>query len=745
VLRVCTYLCFLLLFSCTDNSPNALLSVATPIQFEHDSTVVVLADYFLHPHSVDSLSSKLSHKIDADYGIITFFENPDSPISNLKFFVEGNSYDIPIFRSKKSPVTFSIASSGSSVSVMGSFNGWVPEEMSSDVGKFSLTLLLGEGGHQYIFQIDGVNILDPENQDSISNGMGSFNSLLKIGEEGARGRLETSHYDSDAVYLKCVGVCDEVFAYADNHRLETNSEGQFVKIELNQLSEAHSCIRVWAFNDRAVMNDVLIPLINGRIISSTDELTRSHKHSMQLYFMMVDRFSNGDQGNDEPVDDDSIEPIANYLGGDFKGITEKIEAGYFDSLGINTLWVSPITENPKDAWGLWNKGGRESTFSGYHGYWPISTTRIDSRLGTDQEFKNLIASAHAHDINILVDHVANHVHQEHPAYVENPEWATSLYLEDGRMNTELWDEQRLTTWFDTFLPTLDFSKGEVVEAMTDSALFWFENYNIDGFRHDATKHVQIDFWRTLTRKINTRVAVPQNRSIYQVGETYGGPELISSYVKSGLLDGQFDFNMYDASVHAFVNEEGDIGRLLDVLEEGMQTYGYHHLMANITGNQDKVRFMSYADGSVDFAEDPKKAGWSREIVLGDTTAYSRLQNLAAFTFFIPGLPVIYYADEIGDIGAGDPDNRRMMRFNDLSSLEAETKEVFSYLANFRKNSMALLYGDTRVVYRGENSFVLSRKYFEEEVMLLVNNSNSPVEFPSGSTLAARSFQLLSNN
>ena len=124
--------------------------------------------------------------------------------------------------------------------------------------------------------------------------------------------------------------------------------------------------------------------------------------------------------------------------------------------------------------------------------------------------------------------------------------------------------------------------------MTDSALFWFENYDIDGFRHDATKHVQIDFWRTLTRKINERVAIPDQRSIYQVGETYGSPELINSYVKTGLLDGQFDFNLYDATIHAFVNEDGNIHRLLQVLKESLNTYGSHHLMANITVT--KIRF-----------------------------------------------------------------------------------------------------------------------------------------------------------
>ena len=444
--------------------------------------------------------------------------------------------------------------------------------------------------------------------------------------------------------------------------------------------------------------------------------------------MMVDRFNNGQTDNDFPVADNAIQPIANYMGGDFVGITDKIKSGYFKDLGMNTLWLSPITKNPKDAWGLWNNGGQESEFSGYHGYWPISTTQIDERYGSHLEFVELIDEAHNHGINILIDHVANHVHQEHPVYQNNKDWATSLYLEDGRMNTELWDEQRLTTWFDSFLPTLDFSKKEVVEAMTDSALFWFENYDIDGFRHDATKHVQINFWRTLTRKINERVAIPDQRNIYQVGETYGSPELINSYVKTGLLDGQFDFNLYDATIHAFVNENGDINRLLQVLKESLKTYGSHHLMANITGNQDKVRFMSYADGSVTFEEDPKKAGWSRTIELKDTIAYKRLQNLAAFTFFIPGIPVIYYADEIGDVGAGDPDNRRMMRFENLSTHESQTREVFSWLANYRKAHMSLLYGETRILYQDNEGFVLSRNYFGEEEVLLVNNSNQQKEF-----------------
>tara|TARA_B110000467_G_C18317584_1_gene482653 strand:- start:59 stop:2278 length:2220 start_codon:yes stop_codon:yes gene_type:complete len=738
-----------------------MISVSTPIQFQNDNTHVYLEDYFVNPSQIDSIETYLEHYWDRTNSRIKFVENPTSTMANLRFWIGGVSYDIPVFKSKKQTVSISLQSSEKAqVSIFGSFNGWVPEVMSFHEGTYSKTFLLGDGYHQYLFQIDGQNTLDPNNSDSISNGMGAFNSILSIGDNAKEFCLETAHFDEQAVYVKCIGDCENILAYADNHQLKTRVENEFIKIDLNQVDIEKDCIRVWATSGDAISNDLLIPLNNGRVLVNPNLLERSNKHAMQLYFLMVDRFNNGTTKNDYLVADKAIRPIANYMGGDFTGITAKIKSGYFDSLGMNTLWLSPITQNPKEAWGLWNKGGQESEFSGYHGYWPISTTQIDERFGSEQEFIELIDEAHKHRINILIDHVANHVHQDHPVYQNNKDWATPLYLEDGRMNTELWDEQRLTTWFDSFLPTLDFSNKEVVEAMTDSALFWFENYDIDGFRHDATKHVQIDFWRTLTRKINERVVVPNNRNIYQVGETYGSPELIASYVKTGLLDGQFDFNIYDAAVHAFVNEHGNISRLLEVLEESLKSYGSHHLMANITGNQDKVRFMSYADGSVGFDEDPKKAGWSRTIELQDTLAYKRLQNLAAFTFFIPGIPVIYYADEIGDVGAGDPDNRRMMRFENVSVNESQTREVFSRLAKYRKENMALLFGETRIVYQDENSFILSRKYFDEETLLLVNNSNQQKQFDievlselhsefikqQGDllTLAPCSFNLLSN-
>jgi glycosidase len=273
------------------------------------------------------------------------------------------------------------------------------------------------------------------------------------------------------------------------------------------------------------------------------------------------------------------------------------------------------------------------------------------------------------------------------------------------------------------MPTLDLRRADVTAAMTDSALYWFEEFPIDGFRHDATKHIPLSFWRELTRKLKYRVVVPEDRNIYQIGETYGNPDLIGSYISSGMLDAQFDFNLYDAEVSAFGKDDGSLEDLNRVFGQSLLGYGDHHLMGNISGNQDRTRFISYADGTVDFGEDPKLAGWTRDITRGDTIGFSRLALLQAFNFFSPGIPVIYYGDEYGMIGAGDPDNRRMMQFgDDLTDREQEMLEKVTMMANLRKDNIALLYGDSEVLSISEKEMVMLRNYFDQTAILLINSS-----------------------
>ena len=507
-------------------------------------------------------------------------------------------------------------------------------------------------------------------------------------------------------------------------------EGGSYSIDLSTLpkQDGRSYLRVFASNDSVLLNDLLIPLENGKPVTDAKELTRHDANTQVLYSLMVDRFYNGNPNNDAPLKREDVDPRVDYMGGDLKGITQKIQEGFFDSLGVNTLWISPITQNPKDAWG--QNEVPKTKFSGYHGYWPIYNTKIDDRMGTDAELKELLATAHEHNINVVLDYVANHMHINSPTLKAHPDWITDSILPDGRRNFELWDEARLTTWFDKHIPTLDLERKEVCEAMTDTALYWIDKYDFDGYRHDACKHIPLDYWRMFTRKMKSRYP---DRSLWMIGETYGDNELIGSYVKTGMLNAQFDFNVYHTAIDVLGKQGESMKHLAKTIDESLASYGAHHTMGNISGNHDKTRFISLAGGAVSWDEDGKAAGWNRQIgVTADgnaereAVAFKKALLLEIINLTIPGVPCIYQGDEYGQCGANDPDNRRMMRFSGLSDNEQWILKQTESLIRLRRSSMPLLYGDYKQLYVDDNVLVFSRTYMGQVVIVALNNSAESV-------------------
>ncbi len=503
-------------------------------------------------------------------------------------------------------------------------------------------------------------------------------------------------------------------------------------------SNGRSFLRVYAVANGLLLNDLLVPLQDGKPVTDVGQLTRHDDQAQVLYSLMIDRFHNGNKDNDWKMNSPEVLDIVDYQGGDIKGIQQKIEEGFFDDLGITTIWISPVTQNPWDAWGMYpfpNGNKYDSTktytrFSGYHGYWPIYTTVIDKRFGTDEELRDMLATAHAHGINVVLDYVANHLHIESPVYKEHPTWHTDSILPDGRRNFELWDDARLTTWFDVHIPTLDLEREDVYMPMTDSALYWLANFEFDGFRHDACKHIPECYWRTLTHKMKTRYP---NRHIWMIGETYGSPELINTYVKSGMLNAQFDFNVYFTAIHALCND-GKMSDIDRVVRESMATYGAHHTMGCISGNHDQVRFASLAGGGIHFWEDGKLEGWTREVGLlpNDTPeeereglareAYRRALRLEMLNLTIPGVPCIYQGDEYAEVGGNDPDNRHWMRFDGLSRQEQDFREQVKKLIDIRRGNMALMYGDYIPVSSNDDTIEFLRTYMSETVRVKISRN-----------------------
>lgn len=479
-----------------------------------------------------------------------------------------------------------------------------------------------------------------------------------------------------------------------------------------------SHIQAFTANASGVGNDILIPLEFGKVIRDPKQLKRTDKHSQILYSLLIDRFVNGNIDNDWSIGDPSlVHPKVDYWGGDLAGVTAKIKDGYFRDLGINTIWLSPITQNPYDAWGYAPDPGTK--FSGYHGYWPIFATRIDDRFGTDEELNELLAEAHAADMNVILDYVSNHMHIESPTLKAHPDWTTPSYTPDGRKNRELWDEFRLTTWFDDHIPSFDLEREEICRQLSDTALFWMQNYDFDGYRHDATKHIPEGYWRLLTRKLLDSLP---GKSLYQIGETYGSLSLISLYVKPGMLDGQFDFNVYDTYIWATTRPEGSFEGLAGCIDANLGVYGHHNLMGYISGNHDRPRYVCLASGDVKHDEDQKLAGWKRDIVVSDTMAYRKLAMLHALNLTLPGVPCIYYGDEYGQPGANDPDNRRWMEFEGYSSYEQQVADAVKEFTHLRRSSMPLMYGDYFRLAAENDVFAYMRSYMGEAVITFLNKS-----------------------
>ncbi len=723
-----------LLQSCKESGPEGyedpFCGLASPIVFFSDTAEFVLSDYILDQAEVDTLRFPAGIAVRERGNHFLFIRKPGlTPLSSLLVIMKsGDRFRIPIRNQPIERVEIRFNPHGKSyrkVQVRGEMNKWnaLSSRMEKINGIWTEEFLLPPGEYQYLLVVDGREQLDPANPDKIDNNIGGYNSLLKVGTYRQEDLpfLITEGSGSGVIALRSTEIPGQVMAFWENEQIESRIDGEHIFIDIPAKSQLmdRSHIRVFAAGEAGFSNDILIPLEKGEVVLDPHFLNRFDRQTMLMYFLMVDRFRNGDTTNDEPVNDPEILPKANYYGGDLAGVYQAQQEGYFDMIGANTIWLSPITQNPTTAYGLYPDP--HTRFSGYHGYWPVSSTRIDYRFGSTDDLLKIVGAAHARNQNVLLDYVANHVHELHPVYREHPEWATNLYLPDGTLNTEKWDEYRLTTWFDTFLPTLDLSRPEVVNPMTDSALIWITEYGIDGFRHDATKHIDELFWRTLTAKLK-RVS-NCDPPVYQIGETYGSPELISSYINSGMLDGQFDFNLYDNAVAVFGRDKESFVRLKNSLTQSLQTYGYHNLMGNITGNQDRPRFISLAGGDLKFNEDAKYAGWTRDIEVGDPTGYKKLMMLHAFNLTIPGIPVIYYGDEFGLPGANDPDNRRWMKFDDLTPYEADVLETVRKLAALRNGNMALLYGDLRFLRADGKVLIYAREYMGQTAIVLFNKSH----------------------
>ncbi len=616
------------------------------------------------------------------------------------------------------PTTFryEVRGGASDVSVAGTFNGWdasaTPMEEVSG-GVFGLTLDLAPGDYAYkfverdggdtwtcdpdapYFQCDEGTPYEPE----CPLGADACNSMKRVPDcRRPRLVLGSLSVDRDAGRADVSVSWAQGLGHGELDAFEATLDGEVLEnfsadgstVALTGLSEGRHTLRMELTDtDGFEAEPLYVPFW-------TDD--RSWGTGV-LYYAFVDRFENGDTSLDG-AEGTSLE-ITDYLGGDWAGLTERLD--YLDALGVTALWITAPQDNPAGAWG--EKCGQD--FSGYHGYWPASQKGLEDHFGDEEDFRTLIDEAHARGMRVLTDWVANHVHTDHAWWSSHSDWFNDRYIceededGDGVVN---WDQRPETCWFDDFLPDLRYYELEPLVRSVDDAIDFIKEWELDGYRVDAVKHMPHSVYTNLQARIRDEIEhgyAGGDEDFYTVGETFTTDRgLVAAYVNEEELDAQFDFPLYFDILSILGRGEGELWELEASHQQSEIEY-YPATMSTFLGNHDVERFIAHAAGEVGslwgdgmcpdgpVRVDESAPDWDEP--------YERLELAWTWLFTRRGLPLVYYGDELGLPGYYDPDNRQLMRFpGELSDRERGVLEHVCALANGRQQWPVLAEGTGRI-------------------------------------------------
>lgn len=368
-----------------------------------------------------------------------------------------------------------------------------------------------------------------------------------------------------------------------------------------------------------------------------------------MYMLMTDRFRNGDPSNDQPG-----AANARFEGGDLQGVEQAIREGYFDALNVKAIWLSPWQTQPQR---IFSDGNH--TVSGYHGYWPVKARQVDPRFGGDAALKSMVREAHRHGIRIVMDAVLNHVHSDHEYFADpaKADWFRTG-CNCGSSQACGWDNAALTCLFRDYMPDIDWTNNAAADQFTDDMLWWMEEYDLDGIRIDAVKHVEDAAIINLTNRVRERFETA-GTDYYMFGETFTGDVgTINRYIGPKKLDGQLNFPLFmQMPESVFARDDQGLQQVRAATNSSLSSFA-SATMVDFVGNHDVARFITKADPA-----NRDRAGNQWDNLPGapvGQTPYDRLYLAFAHLMTVPSVPLIYYGDEYGEWGGADPDNRHFL-------------------------------------------------------------------------------------
>jgi glycosidase len=434
-----------------------------------------------------------------------------------------------------------------------------------------------------------------------------------------------------------------------------------------------------------------------------------------MYLVMPDRFADGDSSNDKPAAVVNRADPRAYHGGDLRGIQDHLD--YLRDLGVTTIWLTPIVDNADET-------GRD-----YHGYGAVDEYAVEEHIGSLVELQALVEAAHKDGLKVILDFVPNHVGPTHPwaALPPEPDWFNGTrehhttassdfqYVVDPHAPEKYWHDV-LDGWFANVLPDLNQDNPDVARYYIQNALWWAESTGIDGYRLDTFPYVPRKFWSEWHAAL--RAVYPRMTT---VGEVFNGEPPIVSFFAGGRAQNDgidsgvttlFDYPMYFAEREGMV-AQGSAKRVVETLAAD-HLYPHADELVTIVGNHDV----------------PRLAGMA-----GITPEQVKLVFSVVLT--LRGIPQLYYGDEIGMTGGGDPDNRRdfpggfpgdAANAFTAAGRTRDQQAIFAHvqaLLKLRREHDALREGELSHLFWDDSSYAFARVTKGEKLVVVFNAGPKP--------------------
>jgi len=472
-----------------------------------------------------------------------------------------------------------------------------------------------------------------------------------------------------------------------------------------------------------------------------------------VYFLLTDRFHNGDTANDINFErNKETAVLRGFEGGDFKGITQKIKEGYFTDLGINALWLSPVSEQVHGG----TDEGTGYTYA-FHGYWIKDWTAIEPNFGTAEELKEMVDVAHSKGIRVLFDAVINHtgpvtevdpvwpeswvrtepkcqfdsyestisctlvenlpdIKTESDEEVELPEQLVSKWKNEGRYEQEI---EELNAFFErTGYPRAP--RFYIIKWLTD----YITEYGIDGYRVDTVKHVEETVWEEFRDecdysfaeyKKNNPDKVMGDQGFYLTGEVYNYGITMGKKFSYGDVKVDYFKKAFNSLINFDLKWQAREWSYEDIFSK------YDFIQKTELKGKSVLNYLSSHDDGSPYDQKREKVFMAANML-----------------FFTPGAAQVYYGDEtarslVVEGAIGDATLRSLMNWSDVEN-NAETQKILKHwqtLAMFKKNHPSVGVGKHAII--SKNPYVFSRSYnkgeYSDKVVVVFNTTKGENKVP----------------